>query len=70
MNPVMATGLPGIFHVLGDVAVAIRKTTFNLELFDRSKQAFIFNSPFAFGLVEPGIKSSTLDFQCAAHGDN
>lgn len=66
----MAAGLPGIFHVPGDVAITIGKTAFNPELFDSSRQAFIFNGPFAFLLVEPDIKSSTLDFKYAAHGDD
>ena len=37
MNPVMAAGLCDILHILGDVAIAIGKTTFNPELLDLAK---------------------------------
>ena len=42
VNPVVSAGLSGVFHVLGDVAIAIGETTFNPELFDLPKQSFNF----------------------------
>ena len=68
MHPVLSAGLAGVLHVPGDVAITIRKTTFDPELLDLAKQPPVFYRPSALRLSEPGIKTAAFDLQYSTHG--